>query len=137
MLKMRWLFFFWSVCNFCFVFFGIIGFMCVQGTSNSVDSVEEPSPDVQVSVSAEEPHGKMDPPKLGPSGEPSCVDTDNNAISPRSYSFIFHYYYVSLNLLHKLALWICLEFVWFELQVYIVVKFCYVFGCNVYVCLMS
>ncbi|KAK7818546.1 protein tify 4b [Quercus suber] len=52
--------------------------------SNSVDSVEEPSPDVQVSVSAEELHGRMDPPKLGPSGEPPCVDTDNNAISPRS-----------------------------------------------------
>lgn len=63
--------------------------MCVQGTSNSVDSVEEPSPDVQVSVSAEEPHGKMDPPKLGPSGEPPCVDTDNNAISPRSYFIYF------------------------------------------------
>lgn len=55
-----------------------------HGTSNSVDSVEEPSPDVQVSVSAEEPHGRMDPPKLGPSGELPCVDTDNNAISPRS-----------------------------------------------------
>jgi hypothetical protein len=56
-------------------------------TSNSVDSIKEASPDVQVSVSvsvsAEEPHGRMDPPKLGPSGEPPA-DIDNNAISPRS-----------------------------------------------------
>ena len=59
------------------------------------NSSPEPSPDLQVSVSAEEPHGRMDPPKLGPSGEPPCVDTDNKAISPRSYLFIyflFHYY---------------------------------------------
>ncbi|XP_059448702.1 protein TIFY 4B-like isoform X2 [Corylus avellana] len=51
-------------------------------TSNSVDSVKEPSPDVQVSVSvsAEE---KRDTPISAPSGD-RPAEIENNAISPRS-----------------------------------------------------
>ncbi|KAF5452773.1 hypothetical protein F2P56_027740 [Juglans regia] len=54
-----------------------------RATSNSVDSVKEPSPDVQVSLSAEESQGRKDPPKSAPSGDRSA-DIDNNAVSPRS-----------------------------------------------------
>jgi hypothetical protein len=49
-------------------------------TSNSVDSVKEPSPDVQVSVSAEE---RKDTLVSAPSGDRSA-EIENNAISPRS-----------------------------------------------------
>ena len=49
-------------------------------TSNSVDSVKEPSPDVQVSVSAEE---RKDTLISAPSGDRSA-EIENNAISPRS-----------------------------------------------------
>lgn len=51
-------------------------------TSNSVDSVKEPSPDVQVSVSvsAEE---RKDTPISAPSGD-RPAEIENNAISPRS-----------------------------------------------------
>jgi hypothetical protein len=49
-------------------------------TSNSVDSVKEPSPDVQVSVSVEE---RKDTLISAPSGDRSA-EIENNAISPRS-----------------------------------------------------
>ncbi|XP_062169168.1 protein TIFY 4A-like isoform X2 [Alnus glutinosa] len=51
-------------------------------TSNSVDSVKEPSPDVQVSVSAEESHGRKDTPISAPAGD-RPAEIENNAISPR------------------------------------------------------
>lgn len=57
-------------------------------TSNSVDSVEEPSPDVQATVSAEESHGRREPPKRTPLGE-RAADMDRNAVSPRSV-FLTH-----------------------------------------------
>jgi len=52
-------------------------------TSKSVDSVKEPSPDVQVSVSAEESHGRKDTPISAPVGD-RPAEIENNAISPRS-----------------------------------------------------
>ncbi|XP_041008283.1 protein TIFY 4B-like isoform X2 [Juglans microcarpa x Juglans regia] len=52
-------------------------------TSNSVDSVKEPSPDVRVSLSAEAARGRKDLPKSAPSAE-RPTDVDNIVISPRS-----------------------------------------------------
>ncbi|KAF5466077.1 hypothetical protein F2P56_016034 [Juglans regia] len=53
-----------------------------KATSNSVDSVKEPSPDVRVSLSAEAAQGRKDLPKSAPAERPT--DVDNIVISPRS-----------------------------------------------------